>query len=73
MNKTGNIISGQLADQVLKNILNAQKISSLNSLLWIKGGAYFSVLRRSEPLEEKTIWLADTLKVVYPFLKNQNL
>lgn len=72
LNKTGHIISSELADHVLKNLLNSQKISFLNSLLWIKGGAYYSVLRRSEPLEEKTIWLADTLKVIYPFLKNQN-
>jgi hypothetical protein len=68
-NQNGNIISSSLALKVLNEIPEGQKISTLNNLLWIKGGAYYSLLRRSEPLEEKTKWLMDTLKMEYPFLK----
>ena len=68
MNKHGHIISENLADKVLDNLSEAEKISSLNSFLWIKGGVYNSILRRSEPLEEKTLWLMDSLKTLYPLL-----
>ncbi|MEJ2617863.1 MAG: hypothetical protein P8Z35_23105, partial [Ignavibacteriaceae bacterium] len=72
LNGSYSIVTKQQANLVLKDLSNAQKIGALNNLLWIKGGAEYSILQRSEPIEEKMKWLADTLKVEYPFLKNQN-
>jgi len=70
LNKNDRIISEQLADLVLEDISNADKMSTLNSLLSVKQEAYGGVLGREELLEEKMIWLADTLMIEYPFLKN---
>ena len=69
-NNMAEIISESLFDEVEKSTTTTDKISAMNSLLWIKGGAYHSMLRRAEPIEEKTRWLLDTLEVAYPFLKN---
>ncbi|MGD8306804.1 MAG: DUF6090 family protein [Ignavibacteria bacterium] len=72
LNGSYSIVTKQQADLVLTDLSNAQKIGALNNLLWIKGGAEYSTLQRSESLEESMIWLADTLLTEYPFLKNNN-
>lgn len=71
-NMHGRNISEELSDMVMKESTADQKIVALNNLIWIRRGAYYSMLRRSESLESELDWLLDTLSTEYQLTTELN-
>jgi hypothetical protein len=72
-NKHGRNISEELSELVMKESTASRKISALNNLIWIRRGAYYSMLRRSQNIEVELNRLIDTLVSEYQLTTNLNM